>query len=204
MNLHADFAADDWKLGGIDFVHVAGGSASTTALLAGQIDDAQLTNADSQAVSGNDQFELLQSFTEFSFFTLNFCSTQPPFDNELVRQAVQRGIDREAINRVWLQGAGQPAYGFWPQDHPNFASDLVADTEYDIDEAKRLNLALAVRSSETTDNTYVYCFAVKADGTVDWQSQNEIGTSTSIALAVDPTGRLLALCDRGLVHALPR
>ena len=42
------FAADAWKLGGIDFVHVAQGAATTTALLAGQIDDAQLTTADSR------------------------------------------------------------------------------------------------------------------------------------------------------------
>ena len=81
---------------------------------------------------------MLRSFTEFSYQTLNFCSTQPPFDNELVRQAVQRGIDREAINRLWLQESGQPAYGFWPLDHANFADDLVEDTSFDLDEAKRL------------------------------------------------------------------
>jgi peptide/nickel transport system substrate-binding protein len=132
------FAADEWKLGGIDFTHIAAGAATATALLAGQIDDVQLTSADSKAVEGNDQFEVLRSFTEFSFLTINFCSTQPPFDNELVRKAVQRGIDREALNQVWLQEAGQPAYGYWPQDHANFAEDLVETTQYDLDEAKRL------------------------------------------------------------------
>jgi hypothetical protein len=59
----------------------------------------------------------------------------------------------------------------------------------------RLNLALACRTSDFTDNTGIYCLLVNADGSIQWQSYNEIGTSTSIALA--PGGsRPLAVCRR--------
>src|SRR5262249_12798376 len=70
--------------------------------------------------------------------------TKPPFNNPDVRKAIQHGLDRKALNQLWLQGEGQPAYGFWPQDHPNFAPDLVDKNNYDPDQAKRLLQAAGV------------------------------------------------------------
>lgn len=59
----------------------------------------------------------------------------------------------------------------------------------------RLNLALACRTSEASDNTYIYALTVDANGAIQLQSYNEAGTSSSIALA--PAGaRWLGMARR--------
>ena len=50
--------------------------------------------------------------------TLN--TTKPPFDNKLLRQALDAAIDREAIANVVLQGAAYPAYAFFPNGTPAY------------------------------------------------------------------------------------
>jgi peptide/nickel transport system substrate-binding protein len=44
--------------------------------------------------------------------------TKPPFDNKLLRQALDETIDRAAIANVVLQGAAYPAYSFFPNGTP--------------------------------------------------------------------------------------
>ena len=51
--------------------------------------------------------------------------TQEPFDNKLVRKAVQAATDRESINQAALLGLGIPAF-----DHPIHPSDPVFAPQY--------------------------------------------------------------------------
>ncbi len=46
--------------------------------------------------------------------------TKPPFDNKLLRQAVNATIDRNAIANAVLQGAVYPAYSFFPNGTPAY------------------------------------------------------------------------------------
>ena len=106
------------------------GAATTTALLAGQLDDAQFTTADSQAVEAATTSSRCSGRSPSSpTMTFNFCSTQPPVRQRAGAQGRPAGHrPRGHQPGCWLQGAGQPAYGFWPQDHANFADDLVETT----------------------------------------------------------------------------
>jgi hypothetical protein len=67
--------------------------------------------------------------------------------------------------------------------------------QIDLERYGRLNLALACRTADPTDNTFIYALTVDANGAIQLQSYNEMGTSSSIALA--PAGaRWLSMARR--------
>ncbi len=67
--------------------------------------------------------------------------------------------------------------------------------EIEVERFGRVNLAVAVRTADASDNTGIHCLLVDADGAMRLQSYNELGTSTGIALA--PAGaRPLAVARR--------
>ena len=74
----------------------------------------------------------------FSFIALTLPTVLPPFDNLLVRKAMQAATDRESINQAVLLGLGQIARDtpFHP-GHPAFAPQY-APPDYDIELAKSL------------------------------------------------------------------
>jgi peptide/nickel transport system substrate-binding protein len=47
-------------------------------------------------------------------------TTRPPFDNKLLRQAFNATVDRDVVANVVLQGAGYPAYSFFPNGTPAY------------------------------------------------------------------------------------
>ena len=62
----------------------------------------------------------------------------PPFDNKLVRQAIQAAMDRESINQAALLGLGGIAYDHpIPPSDPRFAEDI-KPPDYDPELAKQL------------------------------------------------------------------
>lgn len=64
-------------------------------------------------------------------------TTQPPFDDVRVRQAVNYAIDREAMAESLLQGTGAPAFNYIPASDPGYSEDL-AGFEFDPDRAREL------------------------------------------------------------------
>ena len=74
----------------------------------------------------------------FSYLTLTMPTDIPPYDNLLLRKAMQAATDREAINQAALLGRGQVArdHPFHP-GHPAYAPQYSPPT-YDIELAKSL------------------------------------------------------------------
>ena len=74
----------------------------------------------------------------FSYITMSLPTVTPPFDNLLVRQAMQAATDRESINQAALLGMGTIARDtpFHPA-HPAFAAQY-APPDYDIELARSL------------------------------------------------------------------
>jgi peptide/nickel transport system substrate-binding protein len=62
----------------------------------------------------------LREHGAFAWVAIRLNVTKPPFDNKLLRQALNATIDRNAIANVVLQGAAYPAYSFFPNDTPAF------------------------------------------------------------------------------------
>lgn len=65
------------------------------------------------------RFRLLERGA-FSWVAIRLNVTKPPFDNKLLRQALDAAIDRRALADAVLQGAAYPAYSFFPNGTPGF------------------------------------------------------------------------------------
>jgi peptide/nickel transport system substrate-binding protein len=66
-----------------------------------------------EAAQTSARFRLLEQGT-FPWTALSLNVSKPPFDNKLLRQAVDAAIDREALAGVVLRGAAYPAYAPFP------------------------------------------------------------------------------------------
>jgi len=131
------FEADQWHLGGIDWINAVG-EAAQNGLLSGQLDLGAVSETQSGAFEGNEQFDMATVHRDFDYYVFNFCRTKPPFDDIRVRRAVQKALDREALNQGWLNGKGEVAYGFWPEGHPYFTEDSKQYAEHDPEGARAL------------------------------------------------------------------
>jgi ABC-type transport system substrate-binding protein len=132
------FDASSWRLGGIDWVQTPNGPAGVNGLFSGTIDWATLATDTIDKVAADSRFGTASGFTEFAYQILEFCGTKPPFDDLNMRKALQVAIDRDQFNKLVYGGHGRPAYGFWPEGHPNFEPALKNIVKYDPAEAKRL------------------------------------------------------------------
>ncbi len=77
---------------------------------------------------------------ESNLWGLNFLGmnvTKPPFDNKLVRQALNFAVDRDSIVKLVLNGRAQPANGVLTPGIPGH-DPLLAGYFYDLPRAKKL------------------------------------------------------------------
>jgi oligopeptide transport system substrate-binding protein len=103
---------------------------------AGQIHVTYELSPDKLAAYREENPEVLRvdPFLETTY--LRFNVTRPPFDNPLLRQALARAIDREAIARSVLRGSRVPATALVPPGTAGYTSRTAVPT--DFDEARAL------------------------------------------------------------------
>ncbi|WP_227940139.1 glutathione ABC transporter substrate-binding protein [Alkalihalobacillus deserti] len=95
-----------------------------------------LSPADVSRVEGTDGMSVnRQPSVALSY--IGFNAQKGPFDNKLVRQAITKAIDKDAIIEGIYDGAGIPAIGPLAPDVFGF-DDSVSGLEYDREEAKKL------------------------------------------------------------------
>ena len=95
------------------------------ALKSGDID--LIFNLDAHSVAGLEAHAdttVLRASTA-AYIAMDMDNRIPPFDNKLVRQAMQAAMDRDLINQAALLGLGLPAY-----DHPIHPSDPYFAPQY--------------------------------------------------------------------------
>ena len=117
---------------------IAEAATRAEALKSGDVD--LVIQLEPQSVPGIDAHPqtAVLSNPSFSYIGLEMDNRAPPFDNKLVRQAMQAALDREAVNQAALLGRGFVAY-----DHPvslkdpRFASQHTPPT-YDPELARSL------------------------------------------------------------------
>jgi peptide/nickel transport system substrate-binding protein len=79
----------------------------------------QVRQLTKEAAQPGARFRLLEHGA-FPWTALSLNVSKPPFDNKLLRQAVDAAIDREALAGVVLQGAAYPAYAPFPNGTPGY------------------------------------------------------------------------------------
>jgi len=126
------------RLGGIDIVHIDDDTARLNAVKAGQYDAGIIFGPQVDEAKGSG-LQIATGATA-SIYALQVNTGKAPFNNPLVRQAIQHAIDREAINKGAFDGGAPPVNQPFPPGHWAHVAALddsgVAD--YDPEKAKAL------------------------------------------------------------------
>ncbi|MDI7742656.1 ABC transporter substrate-binding protein [Lysinibacillus fusiformis] len=125
------------KLDTIIFRAIPDNSARLNALMTGEIDLADGINpSDSQTVESNADLQLIER-PSMNVGYLGLTNTRPPFDNKLVRQAVNYAIDKQAIVDAFYQGRAEVAVNPMPSSISGY-NDEITGYEYNPEKAKEL------------------------------------------------------------------
>jgi peptide/nickel transport system substrate-binding protein len=116
---------------------IVDGAVRATQLQAGEVDVAPyLPVANLAQLEGND--DLVVTTTEQPRTTaMMLNNSRPPFDDPLVRQAIQKAIDTQSIADSIYEGVMTPAVGPFAPDQP-WAPEDTSPVPQDLDGARRL------------------------------------------------------------------
>lgn len=125
------------KLGKVIFLSIPDNSARLNALMAGDIDLADGINpSDGVAIEDKDTLQLFER-PSMNVGYLGLTVTRPPFDNKLVRQAMNHAIDKQAIVDSFFEGRAEVAKNPMPKSISGYNDDIEG-YEYDPEKAKEL------------------------------------------------------------------
>ncbi|SOC00171.1 peptide/nickel transport system substrate-binding protein/oligopeptide transport system substrate-binding protein [Ureibacillus xyleni] len=125
------------KLDTIIFRAIPDNSARLNALVTGEIDLADGINpSDAGTIEGNADLQLIER-PSMNVGYLGLTSTRKPFDNKLVRQAVNYAIDKQAIVDAFFEGRAEVAVNPMPSSIFGY-NDEITGYEYNPEKAKEL------------------------------------------------------------------
>ena len=125
------------KLDKVIFLSIPDNSARLNALMAGDIDLADGINpSDGAKIEGDEALQLFER-PSMNVGYLGLTVTRPPFDNKLVRQAMNYAIDKESIIDSFFEGRAESAKNPMPPSISGYNDDI-EEYPYDPEKAKEL------------------------------------------------------------------
>lgn len=125
------------KLDKVIFRSIPDNSARLNELMAGNIDLADGVNpSDGKTVEGDSALQLIER-PSMNIGYLGLTNTRAPFDNKLVRQAVNYAIDKQAIVDAFFEGRAEVAANPMPPSISGY-NDAISPYPYDPEKAKSL------------------------------------------------------------------
>ena len=137
LEANAEYWGGEVSLDSAEVRFIVDGATRATQLQTGEAHIAKtLPVASLAALEGDDN--LVVSELELSRTTVMLLNnSRPPFDDPLVRQAIQYAVDTQSIVDGVYEGSGEPAVGpFGPST--DWAQEGAAPTPVDLDEARAL------------------------------------------------------------------
>ncbi|HSI66254.1 MAG TPA: ABC transporter substrate-binding protein [Planococcus sp. (in: firmicutes)] len=131
------YIEDEPKVDQVIFRAIPDNSARLNALLSGEIDLADgITPSDAGTIEGDDNLQLFER-PSMNVGYLGLTNTREPFDDPLVRQAMNHAIDKQAIIDGFFEGRAEPAKNPIP---PVFAAynDDIEEYDYNPERAREL------------------------------------------------------------------
>jgi len=137
LEANENYWGGDVTLDSAEVRFVADGAARATQLLAGEVQIAKsLPVANLATLEGDSNLEVHQlGLRRTTVMMLN--TSRPPFDEPLVRQAIQKAVDTQAIVDGVYEGAGTAAVGPFGPD-TGWAPEGAEAVSADLDEARAL------------------------------------------------------------------
>ncbi len=125
------------KLDKIIFRAIPDNSARLNALTTGEIDLADGINpSDAASIESNADLQLIER-PSMNIGYLGLTNTRPPFDNKLVRQAVNYAIDKQTIVDAFFEGRAEVAVNPMPSSISGY-NEEIEGYPYDPEKAKQL------------------------------------------------------------------
>jgi len=174
----------------MDFVHILNGQAqsSTAALQSGQADIATFDTT--QLVSMTGDLKPASLSDPSRLMRIGFCKRDAPLDNEKIRQAITKAIDRDAINEVVYEGTATPAVQLWPEGNRFYSPEVGDEMGYDPEAAKQLVSESGV-ANPTFDLYVLNNLGGPDTAQVIEQQLKEVGITANIKIAADITNEFL-------------
>lgn len=125
------------KLDKVIFRSIPDNATRLNELITGGIDLADGINpSDGAAIEGNADLQLFER-PSMNVGYLGLTVTRPPFDNKLVRQAMNYAIDKESIIAAFFEGRAESAKNPMPPSISGY-NDEIEEYPYDPEKAKEL------------------------------------------------------------------
>lgn len=126
-------------LDGIEYRILAEADTRLNGLLSGEVDFVHRIEPQTvEQVEGNDDLAFEQYVGIGDAKIIYMDTSKPPFDNKLLRQAVNYALDRESLTEAATFGTGEPAFMPIPSAHWAYQEDLAPGYEYDPEKARSL------------------------------------------------------------------
>ncbi|MBP6440642.1 MAG: peptide ABC transporter substrate-binding protein [Caldilineaceae bacterium] len=180
-----------------------------------------LSTADLEVIQADPDLaaQYFTHYGDFRTYYFFFDTTQPPFDNPLVRQAFAHVLDRESIIANIVKRQGIAAYSYLMPGFPAANSDAFKETyPYDVEKAKQLlaeagypngegfpKLVLSLRNEPALPQAVAQAYAasIKDNLGIDVETNNPDRQTFMDALQKSPTGIQFGLISYGMDYLDP-
>jgi peptide/nickel transport system substrate-binding protein len=108
-----------YKLGGVDFVQLTEGPQQIGALIGGAVDMIELMPGDYATAKANPNIGIAVT-PSYQYMLMQLRENSPPFNIPAVRAALEYAVNRAELNKIVLDGLGQPAYQPFPSTSPGY------------------------------------------------------------------------------------
>jgi ABC-type transport system substrate-binding protein len=108
-----------YKLGGVDFVQLTEGPQQIGALIDGAVDMIELQPGDYKTAKADSNIGIAIT-PSYQYMLMQLRENSPPFNVPAVRAALEYAVNRVELNKIVLDGLGQPAYQPFPSTSPGY------------------------------------------------------------------------------------
>jgi peptide/nickel transport system substrate-binding protein len=191
-----------WNADGLNYAQIelvqvpyASPQSGLAALQSGQIDVTYTEPALVTSLAGS--FESYARTSADKAVQIAMCKANAPLSDARVRTAINKAIDREAINEAVYYGTSEPQTQFWPTGHRLNDASLDDALAYDPDGAKKL-LQEAGATNLSIDVYPITAFGIDDVAEVIQQQLAAVGITMTIVPTTDYVGQFLQPKTAGL------
>jgi peptide/nickel transport system substrate-binding protein len=183
--------ADAVNFAAVEFLQVSVTSPESgiNALKAGQLDVTSTVVAQLPAVTGQYEVSTLQTGGQMNYAMV--CKNKAPLDDARLRKAINKAIDREAVNEAVYAGTGTPATLIFPEGHRFYSEDVADELAFDPDEAKSLLAEAGVPNGFEFDMYVNNILGIPELAEVVQQQLAAVGIKANLISAPDFVGQFL-------------
>jgi ABC-type transport system substrate-binding protein len=132
------YDADGINVAGVEITHIPldQTASGVAAIQTGQLDVSSIDSTQLPSLTGSLESTVLVK--PDATVGMHICKAEAPLSDAKVRQAINKGMDREAISEAIYAGTAEPQTQIWPPGHKFNSPELDDTLAYDVEGAKKL------------------------------------------------------------------